>query len=99
MDLSDTTTIQQESNGAEGRYFTTVEGSARDAELVWLGRGNVRHAVHTFVPPEARGKGVAEQLVKAMIAGAREEGFRIEPDCSYVASYFQRHDELRDLEA
>ena len=54
---------------------------------------------YTFVPEPLRGQGIAEKLVKAMIADAREQGFRIAPDCSYVDTYFRRHAELSDLRA
>lgn len=91
--------IRSETNGDSGRYFISVEGASREAELTWVERGDVRHANHTFVPPEARGKGIAEQLVKAIIADAREEGFKIAPDCSYVDSYFRRHPDMAELRA
>ena len=91
--------IRSETNGDRGRYFTSVEGADREAELTWVERGGVRHANHTYVPPEARGKGIAEKLVKAIIADARAERFKIAPDCSYVDSYFRRHSDIADLRA
>ena len=95
--MADTIEIKHEGSDAQGRYFATVEGA--EAELTWRGDGEVRHATHTFVPTEARGKGVAEKLVQAMIADAREQGFRIAPDCSYVETYFRRHADLAELRA
>lgn len=97
--MSDTIEIQHEGDETQGRYFTGVEGAEREAELTWRKNGNVRHATHTFVPAEARGKGVAAKLVKAMIADAREHGFKIAPDCSYVESYFRRNPDLSGLRA
>jgi predicted GNAT family acetyltransferase len=44
-----------------------------------------------------RGRGVAQFLVEALIADAREQGFRIVPQCSYVAVQFRRHPEWVDL--
>ena len=97
--MSDTITIEHEGSDISGRYFAAVEGASREAELTWRGDGEVRHATHTFVPTEARGKGIAEKLVKAMVADAREQGFRIAPDCSYVETYFRRHPDLAELRA
>lgn len=91
--------VGTEQGEGRGRYYANVEGASREAELTWVERGDIRHATHTYVPDEARGKGIAEQLVKAMLADAREEGFRIAPDCSYVATYFRRHPELAELRA
>lgn len=91
--------IQHEEGAGRGRYYAKVDGAPREAELTWVERGDVRHATHTYVPDEARGQGLAEQLVKAILADARDGGFRIAPDCSYVATYFRRHPELAELRA
>ena len=91
--------VRHEGGAGSGRYHATIEGALREAELTWVERGGVRHATHTYVPDEARGRGVAEKLVKAMLADAREQGFRIAPDCSYVDTYFRRHPELAELRA
>lgn len=91
--------IERRDRVTHGDYLIKVEGCDRDARLSWTDRDGVRHAEHTFVPPEARGKGIAEQLVKALIADAREQDFRISPDCSYVERYFDRHKDLAELRA
>ena len=52
---------------------------------------------HTFVPPELRGRGLAEQLVRAALAHARAEQWRVVPACSYVARFIERHPEYRAL--
>lgn len=91
--------IERINDGSTGEYRATLEGSDAIAKLSWTERGGVRHAEHTFVPPEFRGKGVAAELVKALIADAREHDFTIAPDCSYVERYFDRHTELAELRA
>ena len=65
--------------------------------MTWVARGPIRVANHTFVPPEARGRGIAQLLVEALVSDAREHGFTIEPQCSYVAALFRRHPEWSDL--
>jgi predicted GNAT family acetyltransferase len=49
------------------------------------------------VPPEGRGQGIAGKLLDALITDAREQGFKIVPQCSYVAAAFRRHPEWADL--
>lgn len=44
--------------------------------------------VSTYVPPELRGRGIAEALVKEAIRLAKEESLEIEPVCSYAFYYF-----------
>lgn len=54
---------------------------------------------HTFVPPELRGRGIAEQLVRAALDDARQQGKRIVPQCSYVALFIRRNPEFKPLVA
>lgn len=82
-----------------GAYRAAVPGAKRAAELTWRASGGARIANHTYTPPEARGKGYAMQLVEAMVADAREQGFTIEPQCPYVAAAFRRHPEWSDIRA
>ena len=89
--------IFRENHASHGAYRADVEGAARQAELTWVARGNARIANHTYVPHEARGKGIAAALVDALIADAREQGFKIVPQCSYVEAAFRRHPEWADV--
>jgi predicted GNAT family acetyltransferase len=52
---------------------------------------------HTVVPPELRGRGIAERLVRAALADARAAGRKVVPACSYVAKFIERHKEYADL--
>lgn len=52
---------------------------------------------HTLVPPELRGRGIAEQLVRTALAEARTAGRKVVPACSYVARFIERHREFQDL--
>ena len=82
---------------SHGAYRAELTGADRPAELTWRARGRLRIADHTFVPPAMRGQGVAQVLVEALVADAREQGFKIVPQCSYVAAQFRRHPEWADL--
>lgn len=92
-------TVEREDGPARGRYVIHLS-DGREAELTYGRRdAGVIVADHTFVPPEHRGKGIAERLVGRVMADARSEGFRIVPLCSYVALMFRRHPEWADLQA
>ncbi len=56
-------------------------------------------ADHTLTPVELRGRGIAGALVERLVADARREGFRIVPQCPYVAAQFERHPEWSDVRA
>jgi predicted GNAT family acetyltransferase len=59
--------------------------------------GQVLDFDHTFVPPSARGRGIASQLTTHALEYARDGGYRVVASCPYVASYIERHPEFRDL--
>ena len=89
--------ITRSDETTHGSYHAELPGVARPAELTWVARGPLRIANHTFVPPEMRGRGVAQQLVEALVADARAQGFKIVPQCSYVDALFRRRFEWADL--
>jgi uncharacterized protein len=84
---------------SHGEYRADLRGADRPAILTWRALGPLRIAEHTFVPPAMRGRGVAQRLVEALVADAREQGFRIEPRCSYVDALFRRHPEWAAVRA
>jgi predicted GNAT family acetyltransferase len=52
---------------------------------------------HTVVPRAHEGQGIGSALVKAALAGARERGLKVRPDCVFFAQYMARHPETHDL--
>jgi len=92
-------TISRHERGDTGEYHAHVPGSEAIGRLTWVSRGADRVAEHTLVPHEIGGKGVAGKLVEAIVADAREHGFKIVPACSYVEAAFRRHPDWADLRA
>jgi uncharacterized protein len=97
--MPDAIQITRRDETTHGDYRADVPGSPRTAVLTWNARGRARIANHTFVPPEARGRGIAQALVEAMVSDAREQGFTIEPQCSYVEALFRRNPDWTDVRA
>jgi uncharacterized protein len=90
-------TITRHGGESAGEYRAHIAGSPHIGRLTWVKRGGARVAEHTLVPPAIGGRGVAARLVEALVADAREQGFGIVPECSYVAAAFQRHPEWTAL--
>jgi len=68
----------------------------------WVDYRRVRDrlvAIHTEVPEEFGGRGIASALVRRVIADARATATRITPRCPFFVSHFERHPEDRDLVA
>jgi len=82
-------------NEAEHRYEATVDGRLSVCEYEVVDDKVV--FTHTLVPPELRGRGIAEQLVRAGLDAARAAGRKVVPACSYVAVLIKRHAEYQDL--
>ena len=83
--------------GAHGEYQARVADSSAVGRLTWVRRDRVLTTEHTLVAPEIGGRGIAGKLVEALIVDARAEGWKIVPECSYVAAAFKRHPEWADL--
>ncbi|MBI1235837.1 MAG: N-acetyltransferase [Alphaproteobacteria bacterium] len=85
--------VKHEAGETKGRFVINL-GDGSEAELNYsvTGSGNWS-ANHTGVPPAHEGKGIAGQLVRALVAAAKEADVKIVPRCSYVAAWAQKHPE------
>lgn len=52
---------------------------------------------HTWVDSNLRGAGVASKLVLAVDEAARAEGVRLLATCPYVVTWYERHEDKRDI--
>lgn len=87
--------IQVRHNPAARRFEATVDGHLSVCE--YEDAAGRRVFTHTLVPPELRGRGIAEQLVRAALADASVARLKVVPACSYVARFIERHREYRPL--
>lgn len=84
-------------NESAQRYEIEIDGFLAVAEYRLEGGRQV--FTHTFVPPELRGKGLAEKLVRRALEDARTAGRQVVPACSYVAVFIERNQEFAPLRA
>lgn len=82
-------------NTALRRFEQTVNGHLCMAD--YLLSDGVMCMTHTEVHPSLQGQGIAAALVQAALAHARTHQLKIQPDCSYVRAYMQRHPQTQDL--
>lgn len=61
------------------------------------GPGNCYNLLHTIVPPEAQGQGIASKLVAAAVATAKKEKVKVVATCSYVQKWFENHPEEKPI--
>lgn len=60
-------------------------------------KGNKVYLIHTEVPAELKGKGVAEAIVEKTFIYMEERGLKLIPLCVYVGMYLKRHPEWNRL--
>jgi uncharacterized protein len=89
--------IEVRHNEPQHRFEAVVDGHLSVADYQMDGERMV--FTHTFVPPELRGRGIAEKLVRAALEYARDQKRQIVPACSYVDVFVQRNAEFQRLVA
>lgn len=85
-------------NVAERRYEAHLDGELAG----WVEYGRVEGrivALHTEVPPEFGGRGIASALVRRVLDDARAAGVKVTPRCPFFVAHFERHPEDADLVA
>lgn len=93
-------TITHHPRGKGGKYVAELAGESATGYLEWeQGGDGVRVATHTVVPRSIGGRGVAARLVERLVEDAREQGFRIVPQCWYVAKKFDENPAWAELRA
>ena len=86
-----------EHDPANGRFTTVVAGQR--SLLQYRQKDGVMRIVHTEVPPELSGHGIAADLMRAALDHARASGWRVVAACSYAEAFMKRHPEYADLVA
>ena len=83
-------------NVAERRY----EARLGEQLAGWVEYGRVEGrivALHTEVPPEFGGRGIASALVRRVLDDARAAGQKVTPRCPFFKTHFERHPEDGDV--
>lgn len=76
---------------AHSRLLIQEDGA--EAELVYRRHGSRLVLVHTGVPEEIGGRGIAGQLVRAAVERARAEDLTVVPECPYARRWLRDHPE------
>lgn len=78
-------------NEVAQRFEVTKDGHT--AELTYRTDAGRLVLIHTGVPDELGGHGLAGELVKAAVRKAAAEGLTIIPLCPYAREWLQTHDD------
>jgi hypothetical protein len=82
-------------NPALHRYELAVDGHI--AATYYKIADGVITFIHTEVPPELGGKGIASKLIKGALDQVRADGLKVIAQCPFVKAYIDKHPEYADL--
>ena len=72
------------------QFICEVEGKIARLRYHHLDASRI-DAYSTFVPPELRSLGIADQLARALWHWTQAQGLTIVPSCSYIEVWLRRH--------
>jgi uncharacterized protein len=78
-----------------GRF--EIEQDGKVAYLEYSVAGKILGLIHTEVPQELRGKGMAGALAESAFQYAREHGIKVDVVCLAVAAFVEKHPEYGEL--
>lgn len=90
-------TLQINHDKERHRFTAEVEGKISELKYTTSPDGKTLNYQHTFVPPELRGRRIAEQIVKEAMEYAKNNNYKVIPSCPYVHAYVERHPEYREV--
>jgi predicted GNAT family acetyltransferase len=85
-------------NNAEKEQFEVInEDGTQLGVLCYYYDENTMGMYHTKVNPAFEGLGVGSKLARAALNFARDNEYKVSPDCPFVKAYIDKHEEYQDL--
>lgn len=88
--------ITVENNIAEKRFVATRDG-VEIGEITYQADGQKLAMIHTGVPPQFAGQGIASDLARLALDSVRENGQSVVPRCPFIASFIEKNPQYSDL--
>lgn len=78
-----------------GRFEIQLDSDT--AVLNYILDGQTMIFTHTSVPPAWEGQGIGSRLALTGLEYARQNGYWVVPQCSFIEAYIRRHREFQAL--
>ncbi len=88
-------TIEITHEPAAQRFVALVEG--QECVIDYRLSGTTMTITHTGVPASLGGRGIASELARFALEGAKAQGWKVVPACSYVSAWIEKHPEYQGL--
>ena len=82
-------------NRERHRYELAVDGHI--AATYYAIADGVITFIHTEVPPELGGKGIASKLIRGALDQVRAEDLKVIAQCPFVKAFIDKHADYQDL--
>jgi uncharacterized protein len=82
-------------NRTRHRYELAVDGHI--AATYYAIADGVITFIHTEVPPELGGQGIASKLIRGALDQVRAEGLKVIAQCPFVKAFIDKHADYQDL--
>jgi uncharacterized protein len=92
----DTDNLEVIHNAEEGRFEVAL-GEDKIGRTEYFLRDGVYVFVHTEIPPEFGGRGIADKIAKFALDYVQGEGGTVIARCPFMSKYIQRHKEYQSL--
>lgn len=83
-------------NDEAKRFELTIEGHVAFIDFTQRGTDVIK-LIHTEVPEELGGRGIAATLVEKALVYLEENHFSLYPICPYVFAYIKKHPEWKRI--
>ena len=88
--------IQRDEHGRKGAFFIDEDGEWI-AELTYVIDNGIMTIDHTEIDEKLRGEGIGQDMVKAAVDYARENGWKIRAVCPYAKKIIESTPDLKDV--
>jgi predicted GNAT family acetyltransferase len=82
-------------NRSQHRYELAVDGYI--AATYYAIADGVITFIHTEVPPELGGKGIASKLIRGALDQVRADGLKVIAQCPFVKAFIEKNPAYQDL--
>ncbi|QPC85228.1 N-acetyltransferase [Phototrophicus methaneseepsis] len=91
----DSEQIEVKNNPEKNRFEVILGDQIAMVQYMIAGKNIV--FTHTEVPPEFEGKGIAGKMARVALDFAKDEGYRVQALCPFIAAYVRRHPEYQTI--
>lgn len=95
MNKPDLSLIDVVDNKIFSQYEMRIDGHL--AKIEYSNKSGKIFLIHTEIPEELAGKGIASYLAKEVFKLIEEEGMTIVPMCKFIKTYIRKHPEYHKL--